>query len=64
MKRKEGRLMLKRIIRWTLPLMVLVLIAAYFVLSPVLAGHAAGYVTPSHITAPQFLFPDMFSRGH
>jgi hypothetical protein len=64
MKRKEERLMLKRFIRWILPLMVLVLIATYFVLSPMVAGHAAGHVTPSHITAPQFLFPDMFSRGH
>jgi hypothetical protein len=54
MKRKEGRLMLKRFIRWILPLVVLVLIATYFVLSPVLATpHAAAPSTPFHITAPK-----------
>ncbi|HYT35707.1 MAG TPA: hypothetical protein VEL49_00920 [Ktedonobacteraceae bacterium] len=54
--------MLKRIIRWILPLVVLVVIATYFVLSPVLASHAAGPATPYHVTAPQFLFPDFFVR--
>ncbi len=58
----KGRLMLKRIIRWILPLVVLVVIATYFVLSPVLASHAAGPATPYHVTAPQFLFPDFFVR--
>jgi hypothetical protein len=57
--------MFKRCIRWILPLVVLVLIAMYFVLSPVLATtHAAGPATPSHITAPQLLLPDIFWYGH
>ena len=59
MKRKEGRLMLKRFIRWILPLMVLVLIATYFVLSPIVAIHAAGLVTPSHNTAHHAPVPHM-----
>jgi hypothetical protein len=41
---------------------VLALIATYFVLSPVLASHAAGPATPHSITAPQFLLPDFFMR--
>jgi len=57
MKRKEGRLMLKRFIRWILPLMVLVLIATYFVLSPIVASYAAGPMTASHITAPHAQMP-------
>ncbi len=63
MKRKEGRLMLKRFMRWILPLVVLVLIATYFVLSPMVAGHAAGPNVPAtHTIAPQFLLPDFFIR--
>lgn len=65
MKRKEGRLMLKRFIRWILPLMVLVLIATYFVLSPVLASYAAGpNVQATHTATPHvyFLEPDFFIR--
>ena len=59
MKRKEGRLMLKRFIRWILPLMVLVLIATYFVLSPMVASYAAGPITASHITVPHAQMPNM-----
>jgi hypothetical protein len=59
MKRKEGRLMLKRFIRWILPLMVLVVIATYFVLSPMVASYAAGPMTASHITAPHAQMPNM-----
>jgi Na+-translocating ferredoxin:NAD+ oxidoreductase RnfD subunit len=60
---KDGRLMLKRFIRWILPLMVLVLIATYFVLSPMVAGHAAGPgSSPIHMVAPQFLLPEYFSH--
>ena len=33
--------MLKRLIRWMLPLVVLALIATYFVVSPMMASHAA-----------------------
>jgi hypothetical protein len=65
MKRKEGRLMLKRFIRWLLPLMVLVLIATYIVLSPVLASYAAGPNVQATHTAPPhiyFLEPDFFIR--
>jgi hypothetical protein len=63
MKRKEERLMFKRFIRWILPLMVLVVIATYFVLSPVLASHAAEPGgSPIHIIAPHFLMPDFFWR--
>jgi len=62
--RKEGRLMLKRLIRWMLPLMVLALIATYFVLSPMVSSHAAG---PSnspiiHAIAPNYLIPNFFRR--
>ena len=51
--------MLKRCIRWILPLMVLVLIATYFVLSPMVASYAAGPMTASHITAPHAQMPNM-----
>ena len=55
--------MLKRIIRWILPLVVLVLIATYFVLSPVLASRAAAPNVPAtHVIAPQFLLPNFFNR--
>jgi hypothetical protein len=60
LKQKKGRLMFKRFIRWILPLVVLVLIAMYFVLSPVLATHATPPTTPSHITAPHVPAPDAF----
>lgn len=63
MKWKEGRLMLKRCLRWILPMVVLVLIAMYFVLSPVVASHAAGpAITPSHITMPHGPDFDFFWR--
>jgi len=61
LKRKEERLKFKRCIRWILPLLVLVLIATYFVLSPVLASHAAGPgSSPIHIIAPHYLTPNYF----
>jgi hypothetical protein len=60
---KEGRLMLKRLMRWILLLMVLVLIAMYFVLSPMIAIHAAGPgSSPIHIVAPNYLLPEYFSH--
>ncbi|HZU66158.1 MAG TPA: hypothetical protein VFA09_02670 [Ktedonobacteraceae bacterium] len=34
-------MMFRRLLRWILPLMVLMLIAAYLVFTPVLASHAA-----------------------
>src|SRR5258706_10220841 len=39
--KERGKLVFKRFIRWTLPLIVLMLIAMYLVFSPVLASHAA-----------------------
>ncbi|HEX6108349.1 MAG TPA: hypothetical protein VFZ02_02965 [Ktedonobacteraceae bacterium] len=57
--------MLKRFIRWILPLMVLVLIAAYFVLSPMVASYAAGpNVQGTHTATPHvyFMKPDFFIR--
>jgi hypothetical protein len=65
MKRKEERLMFKRFIRWILPLMVLVLIATYFVLSPIVASYTAGpNVQTTHTATPHiyFLEPDFFIR--
>ncbi|MGZ3624532.1 MAG: hypothetical protein ACXVB7_15700 [Ktedonobacteraceae bacterium] len=56
--------MLKRLMRWMLPLVVLALIATYFVLSPMVSSHAAG---PSnspiiHAIAPNYLIPNFFRR--
>lgn len=39
---------LKRNIRWIIPLVVVVVVAAYFVLSPMVGVHAAG-VTPDSV---------------
>jgi hypothetical protein len=53
--------MIKRYIRWILPLVVIVLISAYFLVSPMVATHAAGPVAPaapSQITAPHGMTPD------
>ena len=66
---KEGRLMLKRFIRWILPLIVLALIATYIVISPLVAIHAAGpdswatRSSPIHMVAPNYLLP-MYVRYH
>lgn len=46
---KETR-MLKNIIRWLLPLLVLTLIAAYLIIGPLFSAHAAS--VPSHVTHP------------
>jgi hypothetical protein len=55
--------MLKRSIRWILPMVVLVLIATYFVLSPMVVSHAAGPgSSPIHMLAPQFLLPNFYIR--
>jgi len=52
--------MLKRLIRWMLLLVVLALIATYFVVSPMIAIHAAGpSSSPIHIVSPQFLLPKL-----
>ncbi len=48
--------MSKRYIRWILPFVVLVLIGTYFLVSPMLATHAAGPSVPGtqqQITVPQ-----------
>jgi hypothetical protein len=55
--------MLKRFMRWILPLLVLVLIATYFVVSPMVASHAAGPGSSSiHIMAPNYFMPDLYWR--
>ena len=62
---KKGRLMIKRYIRWILPLVVIVLIGVYFLVSPMVATHAAGSAAPaapSQITTPHGQTPDMFWR--
>jgi hypothetical protein len=54
--------MLKRFMRWILPLMVLVLIATYIVLSPMVVSHAAGPgSSPIHFVVPQFSLPEFFN---
>ncbi len=57
--------MIKRYIRWILPLVAIVLISAYFLVSPMVATHAAGPsapAAPSQITAPHGMTPDFFYR--
>src|SRR5260370_42297333 len=59
---KEGKLMVKRYIRWILPLVAIVLIGAYFLVSPLVAAHAAGLSAPaarSEITTPHRMTPDL-----
>ena len=51
--------MLKQFIRWILPLVVIALIATYIVLSPMVATHAAGPMTASHITVSHAQKPNM-----
>jgi hypothetical protein len=51
--------MFKRFMKWILPLLVLVLIATYFVLTPMVASHAAGPMTASHITTSHFQMLNM-----
>lgn len=60
--KERKRLMLKTFVRWLLPLMVLVLIAAYMVMMPMLRTHAAA--TPAqhaapHITGPHGVTPNL-----
>ncbi len=55
--------MIKRYIRWILPLVVIVLIGAYFLVSPMVATHAAGSAAPaapSQITTPHGMTPDFY----
>ena len=53
--------MLKRFIRWILPLMVLVLIATYFVMSPMVAIHAAEYHgSPNSYSSAELLITRVF----
>jgi len=56
--------MLKHLIRLTLPLAVLVLIALYLVLSPVFATHAASPLAPAQHVASyhQQLVPNAYWR--
>jgi len=50
--------MLKSFIQWILPVVVLLLIALYLVLSPVLATHAAAPTTHSQAPASRIAAPD------
>ncbi len=57
--------MIKRYIRWILPLVVIVLIGAYFLVSPMVATHAAGTAAPaapSPIATPHSITPDWLWR--
>lgn len=54
--------MFKRYIRWILPFVVLVLIGTYFLVSSMLATHAAGPGVPwtqQQITAPHGSAPNL-----
>jgi hypothetical protein len=65
-KRTKGRLrpMFKNIIRLTLPLVVIMLIAMYLVLSPVLTSHAAAPQAPGNhaVVSHQNTMPNRFWR--
>lgn len=58
--------MLKRTIRWLLPLIALLMFATYLVVSPIIATHAApaNYAAPSApgITAPGRIAPHFLHR--
>ena len=64
MERKEQQHMFKHIIRLTLPLAVLVLLALYLVLSPVFATHAAAPLAPvQHVASYYYkIVPCVFWR--
>lgn len=55
--------MLKRTLRWIVPLLALLLIALSLVISPMLVTHAAGPVAPAHsISSPSAPTPYFFWR--
>jgi len=58
--------MLKRTIRWLLPLIALLMFAAYLVVAPIVATHAApaNSIAPAapSISAPGGTIPDFFRR--
>ncbi|HEV2581130.1 MAG TPA: hypothetical protein VGT44_09775 [Ktedonobacteraceae bacterium] len=56
--------MVKRTIRWLLPLIALLMFAAYLVVSPIMATHAAPVGAPAapSISAPHGMTPDYFHR--
>lgn len=55
--------MLKRTIRWLLPLIALLMFATYLVIAPIMATHAASAqpAAPS-ISAPHGVAPNYFRR--
>ena len=53
---------INRFVRWILPLVALLLIALYLVLSPVVFTHAAP-ATHHNVTMPQKLVPEMGPDG-
>ena len=56
--------MLKRFIRLILPLIALLMFAAYLVIAPIVASHAAAPATPTApgISAPHGSAPNIFWR--
>lgn len=42
-------LKLKQHIRWLIPLVLVVIVAAYFVLAPMVGAHAAGVFSPDAV---------------
>ena len=59
--------MLRRAIRWLLPLIALLLFAAYMVVSPMIASHAAPVAPPANVqisapVAPHGIAPSFLRR--
>lgn len=56
--------MLKRFIRWLLPLIALLIFAAYMVISPMVASHAASPALPNSpgVSAPKGPGPNIYFR--
>lgn len=65
-RKKEGRPMLKRSLRWLMPLIALLMVAACLAFSPILSSHAASSTpaAPAQISAPagQGPLPSWFWR--
>ena len=56
--------MLKRVIRWLLPLIALLIFAAYMVISPMIVSHAAAPAVPGSpgVSAPKGSGPNIYFR--
>ena len=53
--------MFKRTLRWLMPLIALLMVAAYLVISPVISSRAA-QITPPSIQSHQTAGPDLYWR--